>query len=476
MDGTKKASGKALKLGGYSTLFIVIAIAVVIVINLLVGKIPASYTKLDLTNDKLYSISEQTKSIVSGLADDVTIYLIAATGSESAAITELLDRYEPLSDRLRIEYKDPVLYPTFTSQFTSESVTSNSLIVTSARRTKVVPYSDIVVTSYDYTTGASSSSFDGENQLTGAIDYVTSDSLPVLYQITGHGEAGLSDSLTSSVIKQNISLESLVLASVEAVPEDASSLLITAPSTDFTQDDIAKLTAYMQSGGSLVYVSNYLDEELTNLHAFMGGYGLSLVDGIVVEGDLSHMLYSSGGAYPHYLLPNLGSHAISDPLIDGGYIVLYPISQGIEISPSVRSTLTITELLTTSNSAYSKTDIANMTTYEKEAGDIEGPFAVAVAAEDSKFGGKLVWYTTYGLIDDSVNSTVSGGNFDLFLNTLGWTCEHESSITIRSKSLSVEYLNINAADGMSLNIFFIGLLPLAALVTGGVVWYRRKKR
>ena len=58
----------------------------------------------------------------------------------------------------------------------------------------------------------------------------------------------------------------------------------------------------------------------------------------------------------------------------------------------------------------------------------------------------------------------------------GWMCERESSISIHSKSLSVEYLNINAADGRSLNIFFIGILPLSAIVIGGVVWYRRKKR
>lgn len=478
-NSTPRKDNRTLKMGSYSTLVIVIAIVVAIVANLLVGRIPSSYTKLDLTENKLYSISDQTQEIVSSISDEVTVYLIAETGSEASTITELLDKYKPLSGHLTIEYKDPILYPTFTSQFTSDSVTSNSVIVTSAKRTKVIPYSSMVISAGSYVNGEyqSTSSFDGENQITSAIDYVTSDNLPVIYQLTGHGETGLSSTLSNQVANENISLETLALTSVEAVPEDAACLLITAPLSDYTQDDIVKLSAYMESGGNIVCVTNIIEGELPNLYDFLSGYGLSLVDGVVVEGDARHIAYTtSGTAYPHYLLPDLQSHEITAPLIDGGYMVLYPIAQGLDIATNLRSTLTVTELLTSSDAAYAKTDIANMTTFDKEAGDVDGPFALAAAVEDSRDGSKLVWYTTYYLLDENVDLNVSGGNSDLFLNTLGWLCQRESSVTIRSKTLSIQSLNINTADGRSLNIFFIGILPLAALICGGVVWYRRKKR
>ena len=214
---------------------------------------------------------------------------------------------------------------------------------------------------------------------------------------------------------------------------------------------------------------------MTNLTSLMEEYGLSLVQGMVAEGDANNMAYMNGAGYVTFLLPNLSSHEITDPLIENNYAVLYPMAQGIDISADIRSTLTISELLSTSEKAFSKVDITS-TNPDKEAGDIDGPFALGVAVEDSRYNGKVVWYTTPYLLISEYNTAVSGGNYDLFLNTLGWMCERESSISIHSKSLSVEYLNINAADGRSLNIFFIGILPLAAIVIGGVVWYRRKKR
>lgn len=474
-NNTSKAENKALKLGGYSAAIIIIAVVVAVVINLLVGKIPADYTKIDLTTNQLYSISDQTREVVGQLEEDVYVYLIAQTGEEHGAITELLDHYENLSDRLHIDYIDPVLYPNFASQYTDETLTANSLIVTSEKRSKVVPYSSIVVSSYNPNTGSTSSSFDGENQITSAIDYVTSDNLPIMYQLTGHGEMTLDSDLQTAIAGQNISLESLNLTSVENVPEDADCILIAAPQSDLTDEDLQKLTEYMENGGDLLLVSQYVDTEMPNLTALMAEYGLSLVEGMVAEGDANNMAYMNGAGYVTFLLPNLSSHEITDPLIENNYAVLYPMAQGIDIATDIRSTLTITELLTTSDEAFSKVDITS-TNPDKEAGDIDGPFALGVAVEDDRYNGKIVWYTTPYLLVTEYNTAVSGGNYDLFLNTLGWMCERESSISIHSKSLSVEYLNINAADGRSLNIFFIGILPLSAIVIGGVVWYRRKKR
>ena len=470
-----KTENKTLKIGGYSAAIIIIALVVAIVVNLFVGKIPADYTKIDLTTNKLYSISDQTRDIVGRLDEDVYVYLIAQTGDEHGAITELLDHYENLSDKLHIDYIDPVLYPNFASQYTDETLTANSLIVTSEKRSKVVPYSSIVVSSYNQNTASTTTSFDGENQITSAIDYVTSDNLPIMYQLTGHGEITLDSALQTAIAGQNISLQSLNLTSVESVPEDADCILIAAPQSDLTDEDLEKLEEYMENGGDLLLVSQYVETEMTNLTSLMEEYGLSLVQGMVAEGDANNMAYMNGAGYVTFLLPNLSSHEITDPLIENNYAVLYPMAQGIDISADIRSTLTISELLSTSEKAFSKVDITS-TNPDKEAGDIDGPFALGVAVEDSRYNGKVVWYTTPYLLISEYNTAVSGGNYDLFLNTLGWMCERESSISIHSKSLSVEYLNINAADGRSLNIFFIGILPLAAIVIGGVVWYRRKKR
>ncbi|MGI5970818.1 MAG: GldG family protein [Oscillospiraceae bacterium] len=473
-NGAKGGSSRALRMGGFSTLLVVIAIVIGIVVNLLVAKIPSKYIKIDNTSSKIFSISEQTQKIVGSLKQDVTVYLIAQTGSEASAITEMLDRYESLSDKLHIEYRDPVLYPGFTTQFTDQTVTSNSLVVVSDKRSKVVPYSSIVTTTTEIVDGSyqQATVFDGENQLTGAIDYVTSDVLPKIYILTGHGEQSIPSSFQNSISGQNIETDTLNLLTANKVPEDADAVLMYCPTADITEEDMQKLTDYMQGGGNLLLITHLMLEPQPNIAAFVETYGLKAVDGLVIEGDANHTYYG----YPNYLVPDLKSHAITDPLIKGNRSVLYADAQGIDISADKRDTLTVTPLIKTSDKAYSKIDVKNMTSSAKEAGDIDGPFNLAVAVEDTKYNGKLVWFTTYMLLDEQIDALVSGGNTNIFLNSLAWMCQRESSITIHPKSLTMEYLDISTENGRALNIFFMGLLPLASIVTGGVVWYKRKKR
>lgn len=115
----------------------------------------------------------------------------------------MLDRYAGLSSRIKVETKDPVLYPNFVSQYTSENLSENSVLVVGQNRSKAVDYYDIYQYSMDYSTYSSSlSSFDGEGQITSAIAYVTAEDMPVVYTLAGHDEAELSTTVTSSIEKE----------------------------------------------------------------------------------------------------------------------------------------------------------------------------------------------------------------------------------------------------------------------------------
>ena len=103
-----------------------------------------------------------------------------------------------------------------------------------------------------YTTGSVDMLFDGEQQLTSALYYVTSGDLPVVYQLTGHGEAGLSSSLESALNAQNIELQSLALVSADEVPKDAAALILAGPTVDYTAEDVQLLRDYLDGGGSLL--------------------------------------------------------------------------------------------------------------------------------------------------------------------------------------------------------------------------------
>ncbi|MGI6578562.1 MAG: hypothetical protein ACOX1Q_11265 [Eubacteriales bacterium] len=201
---------------------------------------------------------------------------------------------------------------------------------------------------------------------------------------------------------------------------------------------------------------------------------LRLVDGMVLEGDPNYCL----SMYTHYLLPKIDTHVITNPLRDGGYYVLMPIASGIMELDEKRDTVKIDKLLTTSDSAFSKVDVMNMTSAKKEEGDIDGPFSLGVAITDSadQVETKIVWFTSSSLLEPSIDEMVSGGNFDLFLNSLNWMCEREEKISIHPKTIKNEILMVPAAAATRWSILLVGILPAIFLIAGISVWVRRRRR
>ncbi|WP_297234542.1 GldG family protein [uncultured Flavonifractor sp.] len=465
---------RAFRAGGYSLAAAAIVIAIAVALNLMVGALPASWTKVDLTDTGLYSLSSQTEQLVAGLEEDVTVYWIVQDGSQDSTMEQLLERYKSLSKHLDVVEKDPVVYPSFAQQYTDATLYNNSLIVVCGDRSRYISYYDIYVTDYSsyYTNGTTSTQFAGESELTSAIDYVTNEDLPTVYTLTGHGESDLPSELSQGAEDENLLLEELSLVNGEAVPEDADAIILYSPQRDISSDEKDALLTYLQGGGKLLLVTDYTDTDMPNLAELMEYYGTALMDGIVLEGDSDHHMRG----YNYYLLPDINSHDITQPLMDG-YYILMPVAQGITVSDELRDGLTVTQLLTTSDSAYAKADGYNITTFDKEEGDTDGPFALGVAITEEVEGGQtgIVWLTTSYMFDSDNNMRVAGANNDLFLNALDWMCQRESAISIRAKDLSTEYLTVPSSTASTWSLILVAVVPLAFLAGGAVVTIRRRR-
>lgn len=461
------------KHGTYRTSMVVFACVAAVLVNLTAGKLPSQYLKYDVSDQKLFTTGDQTAEIVKGLDEDITLYLIAQQGSEDATLQELLDRYAGLSSRIKVETKDPVLYPNFISQYTSENLSENSVLVVGQNRSKAVDYYDIYQYSMDYSTYSSSlSSFDGEGQITSAIAYVTAEDMPVVYTLAGHDEAELSTTVTSSIEKENIELKSLSLLTEEAVPEDAKAVIIYGSISDISEDEKNKLEAYMEQGGQIVMLLGYTDKDTPNLDSLLGDYGIALADGLVLEGDSQHHLPN----YPYYLLPDIQSSAYTSD-VSSRYVLL-AFAQGMTEAADISEDLTYESLLTTSAKSYSKTNLESEN-LDQEEGDIAGPFdlgAVVTKTIDEDTEAKLIVFSSETLLDEQVDSMVSGGNSTLFLNVMSQLVDHESTVSIEPKSMSTEYLTVPAGSAIFWGILTIILIPLLLLATGGIIWFGRRKR
>ena len=459
-------SKKHIKIGSYSMAMAAIFIVIVVVINMIVGAVPS----------KLYTIGDETKKVLKALDKDVTIYQIAQSGSEDDTISNLLKRYEDESKHIKVEVKDPVVNPKFASEYTTDDLSSNSLIVVCGDRNKVINYNDMYSTSVDYNTWQQTTTgFDGEGQVTSAIGYVTSEDLPILYTLSGHGEKDLDSNFKEDIQKANIDIKELNLLTEGKVPDDADCLIIVSPTSDISEEEKTEILDYLEAGGKAMIFSDYTQDDLPNFDAVLENYGVKRAEGIVFEGDNQHY----GMQMPYYLVPTVNSTDASSETASAGSYVLAPYAQGIQKTDDVRDTVTINSILTTSDQAYSKTNVQS-SNIEKEDGDVDGPFDLGVAITETLDDDKetqIVYYSTANLMESQVDQMVSGGNEKLLLESLSWmtSTDDSNSVSIPSKSLQSTSLTVTDYDAAFWKICTIGLIPGVFLVAGFLIWLKRRK-
>lgn len=463
------SSRLALKGGSYSLIVTAVVLAILIVVNVFVSLMPVSLTKFDISSSKLYSITSNTKAVVNNLQQDVTIYWVVQADEEDAVIENLLGKYESLSSHIDVVKKNPDVFPTFTEQYTDEQVPNNSLIVESGERSRYISYNDIYLVDTNIYSYSYSTSFDGEGAITSAIDYVVTEDLPQLYVLEGHGEKELPSTFADAVEKENIEVNSLSLLTVDEIPEEADCIAIYAPQSDISEKEAEMLTEYADNGGKLLVIAGPAEgAELDNLNSILSHYGVEVTEGIVVEGDRNY--YAFG--YPYVLMPSMASSEITDSLIEARYYPIFPIAQGLTIGSS--SNGEITELLSTSDLSFSKVAGFELDTYEKEDGDIEGPFTVGVSIA-TEGDGQIVWFSTSNFLDDMYNAYSSGANVDLAMNALSSLMGEREAMAIRSKSLNYNYLTISDSTSSTLKTLMIGVFPLTYLAIGIIVILRKRR-
>lgn len=469
-------SNKRVRYGAYSSVMTIAVIAIIVVLNLVISQFDF---KIDLTTEKMFSLSDQTKQIVSSLNKDVDIYTTYATGNENIQFVEMLDKYKGLSNKIKITNKDPNLNPTFMQKYMEDerSISAGSIIVESGNRFKVLSSYDLVDYQPNYQTYRNEvTGIALEQKVTSAIQYVTTDNLPIAYIIEGHNEFELDSTVQDSLANENYELKNLNILTQGSIPDDASLLIINSPARDYSQDEAKILIDYLNKGGKAIFILNFYNDEKPNYESVLASYGVKPQNLVVLEGNQSNCLPNN----PLYLLPNIENHDITKPLVDNKLNIILPYTQAIENLQQKNANTKITPLLTTSNSAYAK--VNNESTIAKESGDIEGPFNLAILIEDNWFNdsesyqSKVVVISSPTLFDSGTNQISSGANLDFFMNTVNFLVDRQDSISIRSKSLATEYLQLDQTQALIIIAIALIIIPIIIFAIGIVIWLRRKNK
>lgn len=488
-------SGRRFRSGSFSAAMIVVVIAIVVFVNLVVSKIPVNYTEFDTSGKKLYTISETSEKLCKNMKTDVTIYYLVSksTMKQYPEITKLIDQYEALSSHIKVETKDPELYPTFGEKYKAES--STVLIVSSEKRYKLLDGNDLYTVSNqaDVMSGYAEAEyqFNGENLLANAISYVTTDVLPKAYRLTSEGEANLASNIEQALTDGNVELDELDLLRSESIPDDCDCLMIISPQQDLNDNTTKVVKEYLSNGGHLMVVSDFLGDGkvLKNLNEVLKDYGVAVDQGIVYEDDADYI----NGNSRTYCMPKMISTDVTLSLVEDNLTSIFmPVTQSIKELDDKRPSVDVKSILVSSDSAYLKSEVEKAETSEKEEGDVSGPFDLAVAVTDSKdnideetedqeeaeknvTNAKLVVYGSSSIIDEQISQSYAPCDALLFAASMGWLCDSQDSLEISSKSLTEVTVSLTDQDVSIWSFVYISI-PVVVILGGIVITVRRRYR
>ncbi len=476
-------SGKTLRFGTYSMGLIALVLAIAVAANLVINRFPSDNTKFDVTSNGLYSLTTETKEYLQQLDRDVTIYVLASSSDMDSALNRTLQQMEEQSQHLTVSYVDPASNPSFLQEYSDVMNCSwNSLIVECGDRYKLVDYSDVYEYSVDYSTYTQSvSGYDAEGQVDSAIAYVTSENLPRLYALTGHGEESIGSNFTAALTKLNCEYESLDLMVNEAVPEDCDILLINGPTSDLSSDDADKIMNYLEQGGSLIATTNFQQaEEMPNWNRILNYYGLSVSQGVVLENNPGYYYRSEA-----YLLPDVQTASETASVLEGNGYVFMAYAQALEETAASEDAsedaVSLTPLLTTSESAYMHSDVTAATEDFSQTGeDVTGEFLLGAKAVRGNADEATAYiFSSVLIFSDGADQMVSGSNASLFSDIVRTRMEEngsETGISVAVKSVNSTYLTVPTMTAILVNLFCIIVIPLMLLTGGFITWFVRRRR
>lgn len=465
------------KNGSYSVGMMVIVVAIAIIINLIVGQLPEGAQHIDISDNRIYEITDTSKDILKDLDQEITFTVYAEKDSTDDRIKTFLDKYTALSDQISVKWVDPVLHP---AELTENNVEEDTILISceDTGKSTTVSFSDILVTdeySYYMTGSTSATEFDGEGQFTGAVNYVTSDTQKKIYYTTGHGEGTFSTSVSDLLDKNNMVSEELNLLMTGEIPEDCDLLFLYAPASDLAEEEISLLEDYIAQGGNVYVLLGATDDDMTNLKAFMAEYGIEQVDGYIADMSRSYQ-----GNY-YYIFPEISSY---DEMADGltSDMVLLINSQGLNITDPQDDSITVSSFMDTSDQGYAVTEeTQEQGTYSLGAVAVQ---SVQSSDEDSEDAdseetdtdseGRLTVVASDSLIDAQVTDAFSTlENLNLFMNTVSSNFDDVQNIAIEAKSLEVTYNTMQHAGVISILVIFG--IPAVILICGFVRWWKRRK-
>lgn len=472
--------------GTKTVLLVAIIFAFFIGVTVLMQKL--NLTPIDLTEDKLFTLTEESKEQVKNIDKDINIYFVGY--SEDNSTLDLAKQYTKANDKIKVEAVTATDRPDLVEKYGIET-DSEGIIVESGKQYKVLASSDL----YTYDSATYESINVAEEKLTAAIKSVAVEELPKVYFLSGYSSFSLNSGMQylNMYLQNEVNeVKTLDILSEGKIPDDCNTLVIASPEKDF--DDVATnaITDYINKGGNILWLNAAIaqSKELTNVNKVLEMYGVKPFEvGIIRETDSSKMVSNS----PDLIMPEIQYADATNKLYDSEGVIFINSTKINVASDEELETLNVTktELIKTSENAYFRTNFENSANAAQE-GEEQTSFLVGAQFDkkiseaneetgEKEIASKLIIYgenffvSDYQLTQTTQTPMVAyRQNKDLVLNSIAYLSDREEDITVRKSTGSITYTATEQENRIILAI--ITAVPLIIIAVGIFVWINRKHK
>jgi gliding motility-associatede transport system auxiliary component len=461
------ATGRSARYGANAAIYSIAFVGLLVAINYIST---LHHTRLDLTTEKVYSLSSQSINVVKGLNKPLKFYGFFQ-GGENPAARELYEEYAYYSPKLTYELVDPDKHPELAERF-KVSVMGTTHLQYGGDKGEGTNVTEL-----------------NEEALTNAIIRATKSSKKVIEFLDGHGEADIDDAenptgygaVKKALEGEGYEVRKLELAQLPKVPDDANLVVVAGPIKPLDQHEIGALNDYLKHDGRLIAMyrpqrpDNPIDEDA--MVKLAGDWGVKVGNDIVVDQVVRLFEGPALGLNP--IVQTYGESPITK---DFKQRTVFPMSRSLTAEPDLKAGLTVTPVAKTSDTSWAEVDLDTLFRQQKaelSAKDTRGPITVVMAVEGKldqlgwgKGDARIVIYGSTEFADNQYANTFF--NRDFFVNSADWLIGEENSISIRPRSLRASRFRLTTGQFSIVFAFSVLLLPELLLIAGIVVWWERR--
>ncbi len=505
-----KINTKKLKYGTAATVITIAVIAVVILINVIItlfaDRVNMSF---DLTPNKDFAITEETKSYLASLTEKVEIcttvdesYFQTADNKYFKQAYEVLKKYAMGTDKIDLKFIDMTVDPTYVEKYKeyyNGSISENSIVLFNedAKRVRVISVNDLFNIEMDYNTGSRNISSQAEKVLTSAIMYITDpDPKTAVYLDVA------SQSTTGENIRTMLEDDGFEILTVdpltEELPMDADLIIINSPLNDFSEELVDKLYNFMENGGNygknMIYLASTFQNATPNIDAFLDEWGIKVSGGVVSDTNTQNLdpyyggygfaafigdsgVVSSGDGGETSYLGGIPEETLENPIA-----VYY--ARPIELLFDHSGNVSVYSLLNSAETGFVYTDEMGAEYEETGKQPAIEEKEIPLIALSNKYTfidnemvlSNLLVLGTDEMLSYSLTSQTYYNNGDYFISIVNKISGKESGVSIVDKDLAAATFQSSVSLTRTMRIVFMVVIPAAVIIIGVAVWLRRRHR